>query len=58
MKKPIEIIEPAIKILKSSPSSLGWIDCYMVIFDRTAFPAGKYGNIVGTLIEQNYLSVI
>ena len=45
MKQPIKIIEPEIKILKSGSSSLGNINCFMVVFDKTVFSAEKYRNL-------------
>jgi hypothetical protein len=45
MEQPIKIVDPEIRILKSEPSSLGNIDCYMVIFDKDVFSVEKYGDI-------------
>jgi hypothetical protein len=51
MKQPIEIIEPEIKILKAAPNTGGYINCFMVLFDKTAFPVEKYGNLEEWLQE-------
>ena len=59
MKQPIEIIEPEIKILKALPSTGGNIECFMTIFDKTAFPVKKYGNLKEWIQEnENYISDI
>ena len=45
MNQLIEIVKPAIKILRSSPTTLGSVDYYMVIFDEVAFSVNKHGSI-------------
>ena len=59
MKQPIKIIEPEIKILKTSPDTGGNIECFMTIFDKVAFPVEKYGNLEEWVQEnENYISDI
>jgi hypothetical protein len=54
MNQLIEIVKPAIKILKSSPTSLGSVTYYMVIFDEVIFSVHKHGSIDDWFQEYGY----
>lgn len=54
MNQLVEIAKPVIKILRSSPTSLGSVNYYMVVFDEIVFSINKHGSIDDWFQEYEY----